>query len=483
MLTGDKEKMSASNLAPLESAGSLHPSILREYDIRGVAGETLHEADAYAVGRAFASYLSETGTEAPVVAVGRDGRLSSPPLATALIQGLQDAGAKVLDVGLGPTPMLYFAAHHLKADGGIMVTGSHNPPTHNGFKIVAHGHSFYGQSIKELGQRIAVGTFKRGNGSVEARPVQKEYIAALVSAVQTAGHNVKAVWDPGNGAAGEIVEQLCGYLPPQQHTINTVIDGHFPNHHPDPSQPKNMQQLIAKVREHKADVGLAFDGDGDRLGVVDDKGRIVGPDHLLMLFARDVLREQKGTIIADVKTSGLFFDEVTAQGGTPLMWKTGHSHIKTKMKEISSPFGGEASGHIFFADRYFGFDDGIYAALRMINILAHSNESLSSMIDTLPVAYSTPEIRLDCSEERKFVVIDEVRERLEAAGADFSAIDGVRVNQKEGWWLLRASNTQAAIIARCEAAKEADLDILVEALRSQLEQSGVELDLSGGGGH
>lgn len=467
--------MSSSNRAAIAAPHALHPSILREYDIRGIVGDTLHEADAFAIGQGFASWMTDEIGTAPVIAVGRDGRISSPAMAEAQMQGLQAAGAQVVDVGVGPTPMLYFAAHYLHADGGIMVTGSHNPPTHNGFKIVAHGRSFYGEQIRELGQRIAVGDVCSGKGGREARALQKEYVAALISALQPDGNIIRAAWDPGNGAAGEVVERFCTHLPCEQYTINMTIDGRFPNHHPDPSRPENMQQLVETVLKHKCAVGLAFDGDGDRLGVVDDKGRIVGPDHLLMLFARDVLRETPGTIIADVKTSGLFFDDVAAHGGTPMMWKTGHSHIKTRMKEVDSPFGGEASGHIFFADRYFGFDDGIYAAARMLNILAHADEPLSAMVDRLPVAFSTPEIRIDCTEERKFIIVEEVRARLHQQGAEFSDIDGVRVMRPEGWWLLRASNTQAAIIARCEAARKDDLQTLVDALRDQLRQSGIEL--------
>lgn len=463
---------------PSSKPHMLHPSILREYDIRGIVGETLFEADAYAIGRAFASELTEQLGRAPIVCVARDGRLSSPALSAALIQGFTDSGAQVWDAGTGPTPMLYFAAYHLQSDGGIMVTGSHNPPTHNGFKCMRGRSAFFGEEIKKLGMRIAAGNFLAGHGTVTQRPCHEAYVTTLKEGLQAASPRPLSIaWDPGNGAAGEVVEALIAQLPGTHHAINTEIDGHFPNHHPDPSVPKNLQQLIKLVTAEGCDVGLAFDGDGDRLGVVDNAGRIVSPDHLLMLLARDVLSQQKGTIIADVKTSQTFFDDVKAHGGDALMYKTGHSHIKAKMKEIGALFAGEASGHIFFADRYFGFDDGIYAAIRLLGAIQRSTTPLANLVDALPSAFSTPEIRLECPDDRKFIVVEEVKARLQQAGADFSDIDGVRVQTADGWWLIRASNTQAVINARCEAATQAQLDRLIEALSQQLEQSGLRLVL------
>lgn len=450
-----------------------HPSILREYDIRGVVDETLFEADAYFIGRGFASALIASGVTNPTVAVARDGRLSSPALIAALKEGLKASGARVIDCGLGPTPMLYFAVHHLNADGGIMVTGSHNPPTHNGFKMMKGKSSFFGAEIQALGNAVQSNRLAHGTGSESSQSVHADYTTALMNEIKSLP-SVAAAWDAGNGAAGEIVEAICAKLT-SQHTLFTTIDGTFPNHHPDPSVPENLRDIMACVINNKCKIGLAFDGDGDRLGVVDDKGRMVASDHLLMLLARDVLATKKGTIIADVKTSQLFFDDVTAHGGEALMWKTGHSHIKSKMKEVSALFAGEASGHLFFMDRYFGFDDGLYAAMRMLRIVATSPIPLSDMVDALPRACSTPEIRIACADDRKFIVVDEIRDRLSDSGADFIALDGVRVNTPHGWWLVRASNTQPVINARCEATNKADLALLVETLRDYLAKSGVAL--------
>ncbi len=452
-----------------------HPSILREYDIRGVVGETLFEADAYYVGRGFASALIDSGLAHPLVAVARDGRLSSPVLLAALKEGLKISGADVIDCGLGPTPLLYFSVHHLKADGGIMVTGSHNPPSHNGFKMMKGKASFFGADIQALGDAVHKNILASGAGSESAQSVHDDYTTRLLQEIKSLPP-VAAAWDAGNGAAGEIVEALCSTLQ-NQHRLFTTIDGTFPNHHPDPSVPENLADIMACVTANQCKIGLAFDGDGDRLGVVDDLGRMVASDHLLMLLARDVLAQQKGTIIADVKTSQLFFDDVVAHGGDALMWKTGHSHIKSKMKEVNALFAGEASGHLFFMDRYFGFDDGLYAAMRMLRMVATSPIPLSAMVDALPRPCSTPEIRIACADDRKFIVVDEIRDRLSDAGADFIALDGVRVNTPHGWWLVRASNTQPVINARCEATNKADLALLIETLRTQLAKSNVILAL------
>lgn len=466
----------------LSFSHTLHPSVLREYDIRGIVGETLDTEDAYAIGRGFGSLLYHSLGRPASVTVGRDGRLSSPALHRALVQGLTDSGTAVYDIGVGPTPMLYFAAQHLRSDGGIMITGSHNPPQHNGFKIVRDGASFFGEDIRLLGQHIAEGALHHGIGSTHLTDVRRDYLNALLTGMQPEIASVKNLciaWDPGNGAAGEMVDALCPHLAAQHHAINTTIDGTFPSHHPDPSVPQNLTELAALVHMHRCDIGLAFDGDGDRLGVIDDQGRMVSPDHLLMLLARDVLAHCKGTIIADVKTSQTFFDDVAAHGGTPLMYKTGHSHIKSHMKTLASPFAGEASGHIFFADRYFGFDDGLYAAVRLINWLRQQHEPLSTLVDALPHALSTPEIRLHCADDRKFVVVAEVAARLHAQHTTFCDIDGVRAQTPDGWWLVRASNTQAVINARCESTSAEGLARLTDALRTQLAASGITLNLEG----
>ena len=448
-------------------------TILREYDIRGIVDRTLTEADATAIGRAFASIVLGRGGGRRIC-VGYDGRLSSPRLEAALIDGLTGAGIEVLRVGLGPTPMLYYAVFHHNADGGVMITGSHNPPDQNGFKMMIGKAAFYGADIVELGRVAADGAFAEGAGAVRDTPVFDDYVARLAEGVAGNGRELKVAWDAGNGAAGEAMAALTARLPGTHVLLNERIDGTFPAHHPDPTVAENLVQLIDTVRAEGCDLGIAFDGDGDRIGVVDGRGRIVWGDQLLALFSADVLARRPGaTIIADVKASQVLFDEIARLGGTPLMWRTGHSLIKSKMTEVGAPLAGEMSGHIFFADDYYGFDDALYAAVRLLGLVARSDESLDQMRDRLPDAVNTPELRFDCADERKFAVVDEVRARLTDEGADVVDIDGVRVRTDDGWWLLRASNTQAMLVARCEAADEAGLARLKSDLAERLAACGV----------
>ncbi len=456
------------------------PTTLREYDIRGIVGKTLHPADAFAIGRAFGSIVAREGGR--VVAVGMDGRLSSPELEPPLVAGLKASGMEVLRVGTGPTPLLYYAATTLDADGGIMVTGSHNPPDYNGFKMMFHGKPFFGERIQQVGRMCAEGdVVEETTGSDRAVDLAADYNARLLSDWDGGDRTLKVVWDNGNGAAGDCLRRLVATLPGEHTVLNAEIDGRFPAHHPDPTVPKNLQQLIAAVAEKGADIGIAFDGDADRIGVVDDQGGILAGDQLLVVLGRDVLRSHPGaTIIADVKASQVLFDEITRAGGKPLMWKTGHSLIKAKMAELKSPLAGEMSGHIFFADKWYGFDDGLYAAVRMLGIVARMEGKLSDVRKALPHVVNTPELRFDCDDVRKFGVIEEVAARLKQEGASVSDIDGVRVQTPEGWWLLRASNTQAVLVARCEASSEAGLEVLKGALARQLEASGLAApDFSG----
>ena len=451
-----------------------HPTILREYDIRGIVGETLFAEDAKAIGRAFGTRVRRNGGN--VVCLGWDGRLSSPEMADALAEGLKSTGCQVRSIGRGPTPMLYYAAKLREADGGIMVTGSHNPPNHNGFKMVLAGKPFFGPDIKDLGTIAAAGDVAQGAGEVLSDPVFDEYVTRL--ALDWDGtRDLKVVWDCGNGATGEVLNALIKRLPGEHTVLYGEIDGHFPNHHPDPTEPHNLVALQNRVLTEGAALGIAFDGDGDRLGVVDGEGRILWGDQILVILAEDLLKTRPGaTIIADVKASKVFFDEVARMGGKPVMGRTGHSLIKTQMAEIGAPLAGEMSGHIFFADRYYGFDDALYAAVRLLGIVARSDhESLAHRRDRLPHMVNTPELRFDCPDERKFAVVTEVRDRLQAAGANFSAIDGVRVDTEDGWWLLRASNTQAVLVARCEAASVEGLKRLRATLAAQLDASGVTL--------
>jgi len=454
-----------------------HASSLREYDIRGIVGETLTEADAFAIGRVFGSMVAEAGGRK--VAVGRDGRLSSPALAAALIKGLMASGAEVIDIGQGPTPMLYYASFAEPADGAVMVTGSHNPPNYNGFKMMLKNKPFFGKDIQTLGARAAAGqVVPEAQGSVVQKDVSEAYVARMLKDWD-GERKLKVVWDNGNGAAGDVLVKLVEQLPGEHKLLNAKIDGTFPAHHPDPTVPKNLEQLIDAVKKEGADVGIAFDGDADRIGLVDNEGHILFGDQFLILMARDVLREHPGaTIIADVKASQVLFDEIAKAGGTPLMWKTGHSLIKSKMAELGSPLAGEMSGHIFYNDKWYGFDDALYAAVRILGVIARSPQSVGEFRASLPEVVNTPELRFDCTEDRKFAVVAEVAERLKAAGEKVADTDGVRVNTEDGWWLLRASNTQAVLVARAESTSEAGLSRLKAALAGQLAASGLAPDFS-----
>jgi phosphomannomutase len=450
------------------------PTILREYDIRGVVGKTLSSADARAIGRAYALTLAEAGGHR--VAVGYDGRLSSPELEEALVDGLVIEGADIVRIGRGPTPMLYYAAATRAVDGGIMVTGSHNPPDHNGFKFVFQGKPFYGAAIQRLGE-IALGFSAphRARGRITEYAIRDEYVERLArdyDGVRT----LTVAWDAGNGATGEVVQELTSRLPGRHILLNETIDGTFPAHHPDPTIPENLVQLQQAVMRERCDLGVAFDGDGDRIGVVDGRGHILWGDQLMVVLAQDVLARHPGApIIADVKASQVLFDEIARMGGRPVMAATGHSLIKAKLAETRAPLAGEMSGHIFFADGYYGFDDAVYVAVRLLGVLSRSQESLAEMGDRLPAVINTPELRFPCDETRKFQVVQEVRERLREAGAEMNDIDGVRVRTADGWWLLRASNTQAVLVARAESATADGLARLKRALVAELAMSGVAL--------
>ena len=457
-----------------------HPTVLREYDIRGVVGETLTEADLTAIGRAFGTVVAREGGSR--VCVGYDGRLSSPSLEAALVGGLVACGLAVERIGLGPTPMLYYAARERGADGGVMITGSHNPPNYNGIKMVLGKRPFYGQDIQNLGTLAAAANYVDGSGSAVSIDIREQYVERLAHDY-TGKRPLKVAWDAGNGASGEIMRRLTKVLPGEHILLFDTIDGTFPNHHPDTTVPENLVDLQRAVAEHGCDFGVGFDGDGDRIGAVDHQGRIVWGDQLLALYAAVVLKTHPGgTIIADVKASQTLFDEVARLGGKPLMWKTGHSLLKAKMAETGSPLAGEMSGHIFFADKWYGFDDALYCAVRLLSLVSEAGESLAVLRDRLPQVINTPEIRFQVSEERKFAVIAEVKARLEAEGAAVNAIDGVRVNTSDGWWLLRASNTQDVLVARAEAFTDAGLERLKALLAAQLHLSGIEAP-AGGGGH
>ncbi len=452
----------------------IDPVILREYDIRGLVETQLTPDTVYHIGLGLGTILQERGCRS--IAVGYDGRISSPALEEAMVSGLSGSGMAVLRVGRGPSPMLYFASHHLDTDAAAMVTGSHNPPEYNGIKLVQQGRSFWGADIQELGQRVREGTYQIDqNGEISTHQVFDAYVNRLVSDF-SGGTPLKVAWDPGNGAAGEVIQALTARLPGEHLLINETIDGTFPNHHPDPTVEENLEQLKALVLDQSCDMGIAFDGDGDRIGVVDSKARVLWGDQILILLAREVLRELPGaTIIADVKTSRAFFDEIKRMGGDPVMWKTGHSLIKNKMYETGAPLAGEMSAHIFIKHRYYGFDDASYAAVRLLSILTSEGESLADMRDQLPDLINTPELRFPCAEDRKAAVVEEVHARLAMDDtATVHTIDGVRVETEDGWWLLRASNTQDVLVARCESDTEQGLARLKQALNTQLQASGLE---------
>jgi phosphomannomutase len=454
------------------------PTILREYDIRGIIGQTLDVEDARAIGRGFATLLRRAGGRK--VAVAYDGRVSSPILEDALVEGLTGSGVDVVRIGMGPTPMLYYAeASQEDVDGGIQITGSHNPANYNGFKMVFQGRPFFGADIQALGRMAAEGDWLHGRGEWERRDLLDAYVDRLLEGLDgidpAALAGMRIAWDAGNGASGPALEKLAARLPGEHHLLFTEVDGRFPNHHPDPTEEKNLADLKAIVADKRLDFGLAFDGDGDRIGAIDGEGRVIWGDQLLMIYAEDLLRELPGaSIIADVKASRALFERVGELGGRPLMWKTGHSLIKSKMKETGAPLAGEMSGHVFFAHKYYGYDDALYAAIRLIAASVRLGKSVTQLRGAMPALVNTPELRFQVDESRKFAVIDEVKERLASAGADVDDTDGVRVSTADGWWLLRASNTQDVLVARAESGSEEGLDRLMADIDAQLAQSGLE---------
>src|SRR3569623_1634578 len=393
---------------------SFNPTILREYDIRGIVGDTLTEDDAYALGRTYAALARDE--EARRIAVGRDGRTHSGMLQAALARGLTEGGIDAVLIGMGPSPMRYFSTYYLDVDGGIQVTGSHNPADYNGFKLLLKGRSVFGQEIQGIGQRAAAGHWSSGNGTTEQVDIREAYVERLLEGYS--GKPFHVGWDAGNGAGVPILDMLLDRLPGQHHAIYTEVDGRFPNHHPDPTVEANLEDLKRLVADKDLDFGIALDGDADRIGAVDGDGNVVWGDQLLAILAEPVLRDLPGsTIIADVKASQALFDRVAELGGKPLMWKTGHSLIKSKMKETGAPLAGEMSGHVFFAQGWYGFDDGIYAGIRLIRAVSRLGKSLTGLTAAMPQMVNTPELRFQVDERRKFAVVDEVIARQEAGGA------------------------------------------------------------------
>lgn len=457
-----------SNSAPQVRAIAVDPSIFRAYDIRGVLGKTLDPGVAEMIGHAIGTVMHEQGQTD--IVVGRDGRLSGPSLTEGLIAGLRKAGRNVVDVGLAPTPVIYFGAYHLRAGSCVSVTGSHNPPDYNGFKIVIGGETLSGKAITDLYDRIASSRLYTAPtiGSLLMRDISEDYVQRIASDVQI-DRPLKVVVDAGNGVAGDVGPRVLEAIGAQVTPLYCDIDGEFPNHHPDPSEPHNLTDLIKMVERLDADLGIAFDGDGDRLGVVTRNGNNIFPDRLLMLFAADVLERNPGAmIIYDVKCTGRLPGHILRHGGSPLMWKTGHSLIKAKMRETDAELAGEMSGHFFFKERWYGFDDGIYSAARLLEILAAQPQSPSDTLNALPDGISTPEIKVDAPDGDPHSFVDRFREEARFEGARLSTIDGLRVDFSDGWGLVRASNTTPILVMRFDADSREALARIQRDFRAQL---------------
>ncbi len=430
----------------------LKPTIFREYDIRGIADRELLDADVEQLGRGIGTFLVRRGRRK--INLGRDTRLSSTRLAEALKKGLTAAGCNVTDIGVAPTPLLYYSVFHLRAEGAVMITGSHNPPEYNGFKVVSGDGTIHGAEIQEVREIIERGDFTSGRGASFTADISAAYVDEVASQFRLA-RRLKVVVDNGNGTAGPVMHRILERLDCDAVELFFDMDGSFPNHHPDPTVEKNLRDLVAAVAEHKADFGIAFDGDADRLGAVDEHGRVVWGDMLLLIYAREILTRKPGaTFIGEVKCSQVLYDELRKLGANAIMYRTGHSLIKAKMKEVHAELAGEMSGHLFFADRYYGYDDALYAACRLMEIVAASGRPLSAQLEGLPQTVSTPEIRVDCPDEIKFEVVRRVAEHFRGLRETVD-VDGVRVLFPQGWGLLRASNTQPVLVMRFEAANQA----------------------------
>jgi len=449
------------------------PGIFRQYDIRGVVGDDLTVEAAEGIGRGFGALLAERGIT-PQIAVGRDNRPSGTALRDALVKGLRASGVSVIDIGVVPTPLLYWALHHLPVHGGIQITGSHNPPEFNGFKICVGTGSLHGDGIQRLRQLIEAAQFPTGNGTYREEGVIDGYIADIVARTGTLSRRLKVVFDCGNGVGAVVAPELFSKIGIDPVFLYAESDGTFPNHHPDPTVVANLQDLIAAVKREKADIGIGFDGDADRIGIVDGAGTIVWGDYLLILYARDVLaRTGKGqSIIFDVKCSQALPDAIAGAGGVPVMWKTGHSLIKEKMKELHAPIAGEMSGHMFFTEGFYGHDDALYGAARVLRIVADSGRSVTQLLADIPTYHSTPEIRVDCPDDKKFAIVDAAVRHFKASH-DVIDVDGARVLYGDGWGLIRASNTQPILVVRFEARSEQRLTEIRDDIAGWLAAQGV----------
>jgi phosphomannomutase/phosphoglucomutase len=446
----------------------INPQIFREYDIRGVVDRDLTPDVVKRLGQGFGTHMAKLGHLK--LAVGRDGRLSSKAFSEALIQGLISTGCDVVDIGICPTPVYYFSLFHLNKDGGMMVTGSHNPPEFNGFKVSVGKATIFGEEIQNLRRLIEKEEFAVGRGNLSGIEIIRPYQNYIKENIRL-NKKIRVVIDGGNGTAGVVAGPLLRDLGCEVEELYCEIDGRFPNHFPDPTIPKNLEDLIDRVKKTRADVGIGYDGDGDRIGVVDDMGNIIWGDQLMILSSREILKERKGaTFIAEVKCSQNLFDDIEKHGGKAIMWRTGHSLIEEKMREEKAVLGGEMSGHIFFADRYFGYDDAIYASCRLVELLSKTDQKLSKLLDDVPKTFITPEIRVDCPDEMKFKVVERVKDDLRK---DYPIIDidGVRVKFDDGWGLVRASNTQPVLVLRFEAFSEKRLQEIKKLIEDKIQRA------------
>lgn len=451
---------------PYKISANVSPHIFRAYDIRGVVGETLTSDVVYTLGLAIGSEAQARGEKQIITA--RDGRLSGPVLQAVLNQGLQDSGCDVIDIGAVPTPVLYFATHVLDTSSGVMLTGSHNPPDYNGLKIVLAGETLSDQAINNLYQRIKTGNLLTGRGALSAINITENYLNRITHDIKVQ-RPLKVIVDCGNGIAGALAPTLFRALGCEVSELFCEVDGHFPNHHPDPGDPENLQDLITAVQKQQADIGLAFDGDGDRLGVVTNKGEIIWPDRQLMLYAMDVLARNPGAmIIYDVKSTRHLATVIKQHKGEPLMYKTGHSLVKAKLKESGALLAGEMSGHVFFKERWYGFDDGLYTAARLLEILSQQKQTASDLFATLPNSINTPELKLPIPEEKKFGFMESFAKQAKFTGATVTTIDGLRADFSEGWGLIRPSNTSPYLILRFEADTQKNLANIQTLFRDQL---------------
>ncbi|HDZ48990.1 hypothetical protein LCGC14_0072370 [marine sediment metagenome] len=458
------------------NAQTVPASIFRAYDIRGIVDNTLTEKTVELIGRAVGSEAIARGES--IVAVARDGRLSGERLQTALMRGLTATGCDVIDIGMVPTPVLYFATHILdNTRSGVMVTGSHNPPDYNGFKIVLNGETLSGDAISALFERIQSNNLESGQGSITHQDIRETYLARILGDIHIK-RPIKAVVDCGNGVSGELGPQLLARLGIETVPLFAEIDGNFPNHHPDPGKPENVQDLIREVQKTGADIGLAFDGDGDRLGVVTPSGKLIFPDHLLMVFASDMLARQPGAkVIFDIKCTGKLVKVISEAGGEPEMWRTGHSLIKARMKETGAQLGGEMSGHIFFQERWYGFDDGLYAAARLVEILANQAEDADTFFGHYPQDVSTPEINISVTDDYKFSLMDKLAREGDFGEGIKTTLDGIRVDYQDGWGLCRASNTTPALVMRFEGKDDAALARIRTVFNNALKRAAPEIEL------